>query len=279
MASLKDGFIPWHREWLVEAGGAHRSFSTKKPYRGVNPFTLDIAAWRNGYKSPFWITMNQIKKNGGNLKKINKPDEKGTGQKAHMVVFWKLLFVDDEKNPGEKKVIPLLRHFNVFNLDQTEGIEAPKLNPDDLTPVERAEGIVNGYEDRPEIKVSNDEKPVYDGGEDVIRIRDDYPDDETYFSALFPSLIRSTGHGDRLNRMHFEDGTIKEALIGELGSAMLHGLAGLKIKSQVKDQDAYIDSWVEAFEDDSRLIVGAASKAQKAADYIMGDLPEDDDDE
>jgi antirestriction protein ArdC len=37
----------------------------------------------------------------------------------------------------------------------------------------------------------------------------------------------------------------------------------------------YIGSWLEVLREDNRAIVRAASQASKAADYILGFLPED----
>jgi len=37
----------------------------------------------------------------------------------------------------------------------------------------------------------------------------------------------------------------------------------------------YIGSWAEVLREDNRAIVRAASQASKAADYILGFLPED----
>ena len=49
---------------------------------------------------------------------------------------------------------------------------------------------------------------------------------------------------------------------------MLCGVAG--IESQTLDNSAaYLQSWISRLKSDTRLIVSAASQAQKAADYIL----------
>ena len=50
---------------------------------------------------------------------------------------------------------------------------------------------------------------------------------------------------------------------------MVCGAAG--IPSDIEQSAAYIDGWRQALSDDPRLIVTAASAAQKAADYILGE--------
>jgi antirestriction protein ArdC len=60
----------------------------------------------------------------------------------------------------------------------------------------------------------------------------------------------------------------KEELVAEMGAAMLCGVAG--VESRTLDNSAsYLQSWIGRLRSDSRLIVSAASQAQKAADYIL----------
>jgi antirestriction protein ArdC len=61
----------------------------------------------------------------------------------------------------------------------------------------------------------------------------------------------------------------REELIAEMGSAMLCGIAGIS-PATVENSAAYLRSWISALRGDSKLVVAAASQAQKAADYIRG---------
>ena len=56
---------------------------------------------------------------------------------------------------------------------------------------------------------------------------------------------------------------------------MLCGMAG--IESTIENSAAYLKHWIERLKGDSKLIVSAASAAQKAADYILAkqDKPEE----
>lgn len=279
VAALREGVIPWEREFTVE-GGLHRSFATHKPYRGGNQFYLDLIARSEGYKSPFWITLNQIKKQGGSLKKINGKSEKGTGQKSSIVFFYKLIF-NEETDPktGKKveKVFPFLKYNRVFNLDQVEGIEAPELPASEFTPEERAISISTGMENSPTI-YPGPHGWSYDGSEDVVSApAKELPVNQRNWRALFDCLVQSTAHSSRLNRTpeFGEDPEFsKERLIGEMGAAMLIGLTGISVPS-AEVQQRKIDGWINALEEKPRLVVQAASKAQGAADYIVG--PEEDD--
>jgi antirestriction protein ArdC len=50
---------------------------------------------------------------------------------------------------------------------------------------------------------------------------------------------------------------------------MLCGVAGID-NSTIDNSASYINSWLRKLKDDKTLIVQAAAKAQKAADYILG---------
>jgi antirestriction protein ArdC len=59
----------------------------------------------------------------------------------------------------------------------------------------------------------------------------------------------------------------KEELVAELGSAFLSNVAGLP---DLQNTVAYIRNWSEALRDNHRMILWAASRAEKAAEYILG---------
>jgi antirestriction protein ArdC len=88
-------------------------------------------------------------------------------------------------------------------------------------------------------------------------------------------MVHSTGHAGRLNRDGIEkyaafgsERYSKEELVAEIGASMLCGVTG--IGNTIDNSVAYIQGWLGALKADSRLIVSAASQAQKAADYILG---------
>ena len=62
----------------------------------------------------------------------------------------------------------------------------------------------------------------------------------------------------------------REELIAEMGSAMLCGVAGIE-QSTLDNSAAYLRGWISRLRGDSRLVISAASAAQKAADYIRGE--------
>jgi len=54
-----------------------------------------------------------------------------------------------------------------------------------------------------------------------------------------------------------------------MGAAMLCGVTGIENRT-LENSAAYLKTWIARLKSDSRLIVTAASAAQKASDYILG---------
>jgi antirestriction protein ArdC len=54
-----------------------------------------------------------------------------------------------------------------------------------------------------------------------------------------------------------------------MGAAMLAGIAGIS-HATLGNSASYLQAWISRFNSDSRLIISAASHAQKAADFILG---------
>ncbi|MFS0728354.1 ArdC family protein [Paenibacillus sp. 1P07SE] len=255
---LESGVIPWRRPWR---SGAAVSWQSGKPYRGINALLLDPGEY---------ATYKQVSAAGGTVKK---------GAKGEIVVFWKWL---EKKNDdtGEEEKVPLLRYYKVFRVDtQCEGIRSKREvgTPNDHDPIEAAEQLVSGYADRPPIRFAPG-RAFYRPGDDVVSVPPlaDYPQAEAYYSTLFHELVHSTGHARRLERpldqiAAFGDEVYsREELIAEMGAAMLCGVA--RIDNQTVESSAsYINGWLQRIkEDDKRLLVQAAGKAQRAADYIQG---------
>ena len=135
--------MPWHRPWTTEMS---KNLISKKEYRGINVFMLGST----GYPNPYWLTFRQARQLGGHVCK---------GEKSTPVVFWKWL-EKEQKNPDTEQTetvnIPLLRYYNVFNIEQCEGIPKDKIPPlentRDFQPIEQAETVVQEMPQRPIVK-------------------------------------------------------------------------------------------------------------------------------
>ena len=270
IAKLEQGVIPWRKTW--QGGQMPKSLTSKKPYRGINNFLLGM----QGFRSPFWATFNQIKKQGGTVKK---------GEKGTVIVFWKWLKEKDKATGKETgKNIPLLRYFKVWNTDQTEGLKVPEfetVKPIDFNPIKECENIVNGIPLPPTIEHGGT-AAYYVPAKDLVNMppANTFESPETYYGTLFHELAHSTGHENRLNRKELTQGSrfgsndySLEELVAEMTSAMVAGSAGIGLEL-IDNQAAYIQNWLKKLRDDKKMLVMAGGRAQKAADYILNEKPE-----
>lgn len=269
---LDAGTVPWRSPIMGRGTAGHPvSMSTGKKYRGVNVFLLAFTAYAKGYQSAHWLTFHEAKERGGSVKK---------GEKASMVVFFKKLDVED-KQTQEKKTVPLLRYFNVFNAEQVEGIEAPdapKWEPIAFEPIEAAELMVAKYDARPEI-INEGHQAFYRPSEDKIHIPvpERFTSGEEYYGTLFHELAHSTGHSTRLDRKLDTDPKPfgcadygREELIAEMAAAYCCAEVGITPRT-IENQAAYVQGWLKTIKADKKLLITAASAAQKAADWIKGE--------
>lgn len=240
-------------------------------------FLLAMRTWEEGYRSDFWLTFKQAQQKGGRVRK---------GEKATLIVFWKQLTKTDPET-DESVQIPLLRHYNVFNAEQCDGITPPDAEQleQHMPPLERnsaAEEIVDGYRDPPAIEHRGG-RAVYRPTLDRIEIPKPelFESSESYYATLFHELSHSTGHSKRLNRGL--DTTLapfgspdygKEELVAEMSAAFLAAACGISPPT-IAQSAAYIDNWRTVLKGDKKLVITAAGAAQKSADWILGERGED----
>jgi antirestriction protein ArdC len=262
IAKLESGVVPWRKPWTTKPPC---NLVSQKEYRGINIFMLSAS----GFPSPYWLTFNQASKLGGRVK---------AGERSNMVVYWN---VGQEKlNPKTGKISKpfLLRYSRVFNLSQTEGIQS-KLGIEDRAPVPdiaACESLVAAMPNAPAIGPSD--RAWYRPSTDAVGIppKTAFHSSDAYYATLYHELGHSTGHASRVGREGIEElnsfaseSYSKEELIAEMTSAMLCGVTGIA-PAVIENSAAYLRSWITALKGDSKLLVTAASAAQKAADYIRG---------
>ena len=262
---LENGVVPWHKPWSGVTNGAYNRVS-KKPYSLLNQMLLKHDGEYATYKQ--WSEL------GGKIKK---------GEKSEIVVFWKILNVEETKDGKvEHKSIPLLKYINVFHVSQVEGVEPKTIKLIEHNSVEEAEQIKSGYVDRENVTIKElvTDRAFYSPSKDFIQVpcKEQYKDLMEFYSTLFHEMVHSTGHRDRLGRL---DCTVqfasfgsedysKEELIAEIGSAFLMNHIGIETVKTFNNSAAYIQSWLSVLKGDNRFIVSASSKAEKAMKYILG---------
>lgn len=269
---LDAGTVPWRNPIRRRAGdGIPTNMVSRRPYRGINVFLLAVEAMQRGFTSDYWLTFKQAATKGGHIRQ---------GERSSLVVFWKQIEKEDDVS-GEKLTLPVLRHYNVFNLEQCEGLKPPEADsshePKPTAPLAVAEEIVTGFKDGPPIQHGGSRalyRPVTD--EVLIPPAEIFESRESYYCTLFHELSHSTGHSRRLDRgldsilaPFGSPDYSREELVAEMSAAFLSAHAGIS-DATISPSAAYIDHWRKRLKADSRLIVQTAGAAQKSADWILG---------
>lgn len=251
MEAMDKGEIPWKRSWT---SSMPQNAVTGRKYNGINFFLL---SWTE-YTDNRWLTYKQATTLGGTVKK---------GEKARQVVFWQILSKEED---GKKKSIPLLKYYNVFNVAQIEGIEWPERK--EVVENVDAETLLVNYTVGPKVTFGGSQ-PCYIPSMDTINIPsiEEFDSPEEYYSTRFHEEGHGTGHGTRLDRKLSTDfGSEKyscEELVAEMTAAFLCSACG--IDNTIENSAAYIKGWSLKLKAEPSIIVTAASRAQKAADYIL----------
>jgi antirestriction protein ArdC len=267
VAELERGAAPWIKPWSATPDqNTPCNAATNRPYSGCNVVLLWMAA-NAGYRMPRFLTFKQALELGGNVRK---------GQHGYTVFFVKRLQVQDKDGDGDIKIVPMMRAYTVFNVDQCEGLPDRVLTLGEIKPRNRdqRDATIDQF-------LACSGATIREGaGEAYYRPGDDFismPRFEAFKSAAhfygvaFHELGHFTGHKSRLDRdlrhRFGERAYAAEELIAELCAAFL--CAEFSIDGDLRHA-GYIQTWIGLLKADSRAFFTACSKAQAAADYLRG---------
>ncbi|KFC62078.1 Antirestriction protein [Devosia sp. LC5] len=278
IGELEAGRFPWVQPWGTAAAKAPlampRNAATGRHYSGINVLILWGAVIEHGFPGQSWLTFRQALSLGGNVRK---------GERGTTVVYADRFTPEDEKRRAretgeEAQAIPFLKRFTVFNAAQCEGLAkeiaavAPPPLPGLIEP--RVEALIQAT--GIDFRIGSN-RAYYVLAQDFVMV----PPPQAYFEPInwhrtaLHELGHATGHPSRLNRdFSGSFGTKKyafEELIAEINAAFC--CASLGIAPTVRHAD-YIGSWLDVLREDNRAIVRAASQASKAADWLLGFLPD-----
>lgn len=280
ISELEKGVIPWQKPWSGAglADGGAVNYVSRKPYSMLNQMLLG--------RSGEYLTLKQIKELNGNVKK---------GAKSSMVVFFTMIKSKKQENDNandnnsekaKEYIIPILKYYRVFHINDCDGIES-KIKADEpseptIQPIEAADNIIDGYLSREKkLKFQNDKpsnRAYYSPFDDkvVVPMLSQYQIAEEYYSTTFHELTHSTippyrcdRKAENTNAFFGNEDYSREELVAELGASMICNAIGMDCEKAFKNSVAYIQSWLKALQNDNKMIVWAASRAEKAAKYIM----------
>lgn len=270
LKQLEQGVVPWRKTW---ASGLPKSLTTGREYRGINILILG----NSEFNSRYWVTYREAMRLGGHVRR---------GEKATTVIYWHWRTEKDlerlRQKTGKDDFAPCVPFANaVFNLEQVEGVHPPK---DDipltcLNSNELADQVLAMMPDKPEITHARTDRACYNRVDDRVTLPHlgQFESAAGYYATLYHELAHATGHARRLNRFTDAQGDREERysfeeLVAEFGASFLCAHAGIVDPTNQALSASYIDGWATVFRKDNRILLKAASAAQRAADYIRGKI-------
>ncbi len=282
---IEQGVTPWVRPWEASGYDEAISHTTGKPYSLLNQILLE-------FRSGEYLTFNQVKKEGGSVKK---------GAKTQIVVFWqcgrympvKIEDEEDSQDEDEKKEVwvsyhtPVLKYYRVFHINDCVGIKPRYAKEKDVVitytndPIEAAENVANDYCSRSGVtlRVCDSNKAYYQPFTDSVTVPklSQFKETAEYYSTLFHELTHSTGHKSRLNRLGNGTGIIvglkeeysREELVAEIGAAACLSRLGIENKKTTENSAAYLENWASFLKNDKKAFIVAAGRAEKAVELIF----------
>lgn len=301
----------WKKGWIAgnTVGGLPQNV-TGRNYSGSNSFFLELNTALKGYKTPVYLTFIQARDLKAHILQ---------GEKSMPVLYWdvvvhdrngrKVDYDDFKQMPKDQQsmmnVIPFLRAYSVFNLEQTN---LPEVNPNKyqsllkrftLPEIRDTNGMFSNaaldkmfelqswicpiHCDKPSgsafYRPSSDEivlpmKAQFNKGNSNEEI---YKDGMEFYSTALHEMAHSTGTVQRLNRLSgdkFGDPKYaKEELVAELTSAMIGNSMGFD-KRILNNNAAYLDNWIGALKENSKFIVSVMADVNKAANMVLEKIDE-----
>ena len=270
----KGNFI---KTWQANSLNGHYNYITKKEYRGTNVFSTAMSTFKNGFKSNEWATFKQWQSKGF---KVDK------GSKATYIIFFSKVEIEDKKEK-DKKFIPILKGYPIFNADQTnyKGTEEYLNNVGqlvkDLEFNEFSNIRIDHLIDHTKVTIKHGgNSAFYSTNLDFIQMpnKSSFKEIENiskevgYYSTLLHELSHWSGNEKRLDRKiqnkFGSNAYAFEELVAEISSGFLCTILEL-VKLPTPNHAKYINNWLEVLKSDKKAIVKAFSLAQKASDFIL----------
>lgn len=262
---LEQGVIPWRQPW--QPNGMPKNLISQRPYTGINAMLLNSLQ----YSQNHFLTWHQLQEIGGMVKK---------GEKGTLIVYQATKEKEVEKNgKTEMEKRSILKYYYVYNVEQCLNIPKKYLEvtkiPTELQDYS-CEQIIHNMPLCPTIYYRGHEAYYMPHGDYITMPKLEYFESVTaFYETLFHEAVHSTGAKHRLSRESLYQnpsfGTELysfEELIAEIGSCYLTSIGGVGI-GNLENSTSYINGWLKVLKNDKKFIIQAASKAQKAVEYIL----------
>lgn len=277
IASLEKGKIPWEKDWSTSQ--APYNSVTEKPYTGKNNLILNVMGDDKGYTDPRWMTYNQAKEKGWQVKKGEKSVplkyvyqvDKTTGKPVDTEMLKKLS--PQDRMDYQRNLRTVIKDFNVFNAQQISGIP-----PLEKTVREVDFSKIDKILENSNIEINyRGDRAVYNSGKDTITLpeKSQFKSENGFYATALHELAHSTGHPLRENRdMSGKFGSpsyAKEELRAELASVFIGQEKGLSYSERhLENSTEYLKGWISVLKSDPNELHKAASDALKISKTVLG---------
>ena len=281
----------WRTPWFSpQFKGLPQNF-TGREYNCLNRTMLYFLCDYKNYQTPVFLTFNQAQKENIQIKyqstsfPISYYDLNikniSTGERVTKEFYHHLPQAEQTKY----KVIPFLKYFNVFNLDQTNFAEKYPDRWETLKKQFSINGIINdGYRNELidktienqtwicPIELKEQNQAFYLPATDSITLptMHQFTDGKEFYYTALHEMAHSTGHPERLARKLGYSGTLQyahEELIAELSAAVAGRDLGFAVLPR-KENAQYLKSWLTAITDDPKYLFGILQDVNKSVTMI-----------
>lgn len=288
---LEEGTGLWKQGW--RGSGRPESGITHKQYRGVNNLMLTLVAMERGYQDNRWITYNQMESNGWSFKTDEEGKSLGKG-KGVAIEFYELrdretkraydksvldgMDEEERREYIDKNVYPIRKYFRVFNAELIDGMPEKEVSESSEFEVnEKAERLLDYWSENQCPIVYGGSMAFYSPSKDEIHLpnKKEFYSEQEFYSAALHETGHSTGHSSRLNRDLSGKFGSKEYAVEELRAEiaslfMEQDLGIVTEKSEISNNSAYINNWLQIIKDDPDVLFKAIADADRIAQYVDG---------
>lgn len=285
----------WQKPWITDLDHGLPRNLRGTPYRAGNILLLLFLSGIAGYQTPIFMTFRQAKEEGLNILKNSK---------SFPVYFWKIYIRHKETHrkidlkeyrqlPKEVRkqyeVIPIIRYYSVFNLDQTDMHEKQPERYAALTARSEHKNYSDGMVCEPidrmieqqswlcpiELRYGDRAYNTRLHDRVVCPLKEQFPKGEAFYGTLLHEIAHSTGHAERLNRIMglcFGDRQYaREELVAELTSALCGAMIGFSATPR-EENAAYLKEWLSELHREPSYLFDILVDVNRAARMIFDHL-------
>ena len=273
---LEKSAAPWQRGWRSPQDAKEPPYNptTGNRYDGLNAIVLRCAARDRGYSDPRWLTYNQAKKCGVQVRK---------GEQGTKLEYWRYRPKEESNSKdaatvvGPEKSEAIHRTYTVFNARQCDRMPwLEHKSVQDWEVCERAERLLQAS--GADIEHRRGNQVYYQPQEDKIVLPEPqkFRTPADYYETALHELGHWSGHKDRLDRESLHQGSkegsgsdalAKEELRAEMTSMTVNGV--MSLPHNPKRQASYVDSWIKMLKKDPEELGRAASDADAAVKHLL----------